>query len=560
MIQIHLIFELLKMTEFANRALMTHKSIEQYSRQIQAAIHRRQSDEKIKKMAHKVSAAAFTKPGMKPVIFFNASTRLGGLSLNAAFSLLTSWGLRLQGVSVVHFICQRGMSRCVLGANRDDVSQPLPCDKCIRHSHAEYDRANTYWFGYQEEVPLRNLIQGLDVDALMKVRYQDIPIGEIVLPALRWELRRHHLRNDEPTCFLYREFILSAWNVGREFTLLLNQVDPQAVVLFNGQFFPEAVVRYLARLKGIRVISHEVGMMPFSAFFTEGEATAYPMDIPDEFQLNEDQNLRLDNYLANRFQGNFKMAGIQFWHGMKRLDEDLIHKITKFKQVVPIFTNVIFDTSQPHSNVLFPDMFTWLDGLLKVIKDHPDTLFIIRAHPDELRPGSAKQSRETVRDWVKENQVLDLDNIHFVDATEYLSSYELIQKSKFVMVYNSSIGLEASILGLPVLAAGRSRYTKYPTVYFPDTAEKYWRMLNEFLGQESIWVLPEHRLQARRVLYYQLFRTAIPFGAYLTDAHRPGLVTLRDFDLPDLLIENSPTMQALTGGIINGTAFVVDEE
>lgn len=539
---------------------MALKSIEQYSRQFQAAIHRRQGDEKIIKVAQKVSAAALTKPGMKPVIFFNASTRLGGLSLNAAFSLLTSWGLRLQGVPVVHFVCQQGMSRCVLGTNRDDVSQPLPCDKCIRHSHAEYDRANTYWFGYQDEIPLRNLIQDLDVDSLMKVRYQDIPIGEIVLPALRWELRRHHLSNDEPTRFLYREFLLSAWNVGREFLQLLNQVDPQAIILFNGQFFPEAMVRYLAGLKGIRVITHEVGMMPFSAFFTEGEATAYPMDIPEEFQLNEDQNLRLDDYLANRFQGNFKMAGIQFWHGMKRLDEGLIHKIAKYRQVVPIFTNVIFDTSQPHSNVLFPDMFTWLSDLLNVIRNHPDTLFIIRAHPDELRPGSAKQSRETVRDWVKANHVLDLDNVHFVDATEYLSSYELIQKSKFVMVYNSSIGLEASILGLPVLAAGRSRYTKYPTVYFPGTAEKYWLMLSEFLGQESICVSHEHRKQARRVLFYQLYRTAIPFGAYLTDAYRPGLVTLRDIDIPDLLIENSTTMRVLTGGIIKGTAFVVDEE
>ncbi len=38
------------------------------------------------------------------VIFFNASTRLSRLSLNAGFSRLASWALELQGVPVVHFV------------------------------------------------------------------------------------------------------------------------------------------------------------------------------------------------------------------------------------------------------------------------------------------------------------------------------------------------------------------------------------------------------------------------------------------------------------------------
>lgn len=539
---------------------MAIKTIEHFSKELRASLSRRHGDEKIRKMAQKVSSAARTKPGMKPVIFFNASTRLGGLSLNAAFSLLTAWGLRLEGVPVVHFVCQHGMSKCVLGTNRDNVTQDLPCEKCIRHSLVEYDRSNTYWFKYQEDVPLSNLIRDLHIDDLMKVRYQDIPVGEIVLPALRWELRRHHLVDNESTRYLYREFILSAWNVGREFFNLLEQINPQAVVLFNGQFFPEAMVRYISGQRGIRVVTHEVGLMPYSAFFTEGEATAYPMVIPEEFQLNDDQNTKLDEYLTNRFKGNFKMAGIQFWHSMEQLNDALIQKISKFGQVVPIFTNVIFDTSQPHSNVLFSDMFTWLSELLSVIKKHPDTLFVIRAHPDELRPGSAKQSRETVRDWIIENRVIEYDNVHFVDATEYLSSYELIQKSKFVIVYNSSIGLEASILGVPVLAAGQSRYTKYPTVFFPETADQYWIILDNFLKTDKLLAPPEHKLQARRVLFFQLYRTAIPFSAYITDAHRPGLVSLGDFGVSDLLVANSPTMRILVNGIVKRSPFLVEME
>ncbi len=60
----------------------------------------------------------------------------------------------------------------------------------------------------------------------------------------------------------------------------------------------------------------------------------------------------------------------------------------------------------------------------------------------------------------------------FVGPQETLSSYELIQKSKFVMVYNSTIGLEASIMGAAVLCAGKARFTQYPTVFFPQTVDE----------------------------------------------------------------------------------------
>ena len=45
----------------------------------------------------------------------------------------------------------------------------------------------------------------------------------------------------------------------------------------------------------------------------------------------------------------------------------------------------------------------------------------------------------------------------YIPPEEYLSSYELIQASKFIMVYNSTIGLEAAIMGAGVLCGGRSR-------------------------------------------------------------------------------------------------------
>ena len=352
-----------------------------------------------------------------------------------------------------------------------------------------------------------------------------------------------------------REYILSAWNVAQEFSKFLDKTNPRAVIVFNGQFFPEATARYVAQKRGIRVITHEVGLRPASAFFTDGEATAYPIHIPDEFELNDEQNAKLDAYLAKRFQGDFTMAGIKFWSDMKRLDDSFLQKAAQFKQIVPIFTNVIFDTSQPHANTVFDDMFDWLDLTLEIIREHHDTLFIIRAHPDELRV--RKSSRETVAAWVEASGADRELNIIFIAPNEPLSSYELIQKSKFVMVYNSTIGLEASIMGMAVLCAGKARFTQYPTVFFPQTVDELRNKMKEFLDAEKIEVRPEFKRNARRFLYYQLFRTSLPFGEFLEPSVRTTQTRLKSFGLEELI--ESEAIKVVLKGVLDGRDFLLKE-
>ena len=511
-----------------------------------------------RRVASRMAGAAVQS---QPVVFFNASTRITGLSQNAAFSLLTALGLQLAGVPVVNFACKAGMANCVLGTAYPGRNGRPPCRACIAQSRWLLADAPTVSFTYQPDARLGVALQGLSVNEMSSFELQGsrfkLPLGSLVLPSIRWALRRHHLADDAPSRELFRDYIQSAHHLAFEFNTLLDQVQPRAVVVFNGQFFPEATARWVAIQRGLRVISHEVAPQRFSAFFTDGEATAYPIHIPADFDLTPEQNIRLDTYLEQRFQGNFTMAGIRFWPEMRGLDPSLLQRMEHFRQVVPVFTNVIFDTSQPHSNVIFSDMFAWLDSVLEIIRAHPETLFILRAHPDELRPGKA--SRESVAGWATQNHLSELPNAFFINADEFSSSYELIQRSKFVMVYNSSIGLEAALMGAAVLCSGRARYTQYPIVFFPPTPEAFHQQAETFLAAERMETPEEFRRNARRFLYYQLYRTALPFGDFLEeDGIWPGFVRLRNFSWNKLTVDQSPTMRALVEGIVNGKEFLLE--
>ncbi len=519
---------------------------------------------RIQAYARQVAAQEPAVSKGQPVVFFNASTRIGENSINAGISLVASWALRLRGVPVVHFVCQAGMSRCVLGTREEDPEAGMPCAACLRKSRSNFAGAQARWFQYFKDAALADAIEGLDLQTLAAYEHpadalgleDRIPLGRLVLPALRWRLRRHTLADDPATRLLLREFILSAWNVAREFNRLLADTRPLAVVVFNGQFFPEATVKWLSQQRGIRVISHEVGLRPLSGYFTDGEATAYPIDIPPGFELDDRQNARLDAYLQDRFQGQFTMAGIRFWPEMKGFDAALVEKAAQFSQFVPVFTNVIFDTSQPHSNLLYSDMFAWLDDVLEAVKRHPDTLFVIRAHPDEVRPGKA--SRESVAGWVESRSATSLPNLVFVPPDEHISSYEMIRRAKFVMIYNSTIGLEASIMGVPVLSAGKARFTAYPTVFFPPTREAYLSRLEEFLSAGSVAALPEHGQHARRFLYYQLFKTSLPFGDFLSTAsHYPSFVHFKQFALERLQPGKHEVIDTIMEGLLDDGNFLL---
>jgi hypothetical protein len=515
------------------------------------------SNRRLLQIARQVAQNARIKPDQQPVAFFNATTRLSGISLNAAFAHLAASGLQLAGTPVVYFGCKAGMSHCVLGTNQENLTAAPPCKACIAQSRWLYSNAPSIPFTYVPDEKLVKVLPDLGVAEMSELEFDNLPLGRLVLPSVRWALRRFHLINDAPTRYLFSEYLLSSVCVAKEFAKFLDQVQPASAVVFNGIMFPEATARWVAQKHGLRVITHEVGIQPFSAFFTEGEATAYPMDIPEDFELTPEQDTRLDGYLEMRLKGKFSMAGIVFWPEISGLDQAFLQHAAQFRQIVPIFTNVIFDTSQQYANTVFPDMFIWLDKVLEIIKHHPETLFVIRAHPDELRPG--KTSREAVQDWVREKQVQSISNVIFINSNEFVSSYELIQRSKFVMVYNSSIGLEAVLMGVAVLCAGKARYTSLPTVFFPDSIQAYVQQAEAFLATDKIEVPSKYRRNARRYYHYQLYRISLPFGDFVEAHPNPGFVRFRSFPWQKLTCDDSPTMRVVVDGILNAKPFLMDD-
>jgi hypothetical protein len=401
------------------------------------------------------------------------------------------------------------------------------------------------------------LEQHTSLESLRNSEYKELKIGDLCFPSLAWALRRNTLPDTPDVRDLYRRYLRSAINLAQQVETFLEETTPRAVVLFNGVTFPEAIVKQLAKQRGIPVATHEVGVQPSSVFFTHGEATAYPIEIGSDFKLTPEETAHLDDYLSRRFKGDFSMAAVRFWPDIQSLDADLLEKIERFEETVAVFTNVIFDTSQVHANVVFEDMFDWLEQVVAFAKENPQTLFVIRAHPDELRPG--KEAKETVEGHLRQSGALELANIVFVPPREFLSSYELIHHSKLVLVYNSSIGLEATLLNRVVLCGGASRYSRYQTAYFPQDPGEYFRLADQFLAQEQPRPPETYLEEAKKFSYVQHFMSSLDFSAYIDNyPDLPGYVALKDFDVMELHPDRSREVAILRQGILENKPILYE--
>lgn len=495
------------------------------------------------------------KSNERPVILFVASAHIKTFGLGAAVGLLTSWALRRAGVPVKYYVCQGGLSQCALGSNRQGIYSPPPCEICIQHRNSIYPSAQVT--GFKPSITLdelRSELTQLSWEALMSFTQDGVEYGKLCLPSLRWVERRYTLKPDHFTRTMLEEYIFSAVRLARDFSDFLKETRPQAVVAMNGTHFPEAVVRQVALKQGVRVITYESGLRGDTIFFTHGIATEYAIDVPKEFVMGEAENSQLDSYMEKRRRGGVPIAGRNQWSQMTALPTEFLNQSASYRQVVSIFANTVWDTSQAYADRYFNDMFDWLHATLEFTKKSPDTFFVLRAHPDEARFG--KESNETVEEWLLNSEYREVKNLFFVAPKTQISSYELIKLSKFCVVYNSTVGLEAALMGKVVLPGGWTRYRNAEACLDINSRLEFEEKMTELLefdGELSarpVWVE-----NARRFYYFSQFKTAFDFSPLIKNLSGTEY-TLLPFrrNAPD----TSDFFKRIVDGIQKGTDFVVE--
>jgi hypothetical protein len=403
--------------------------------------------------ARDIGAAAPETPGGPEVLVMS----FRGWTTHAALELLVGHALRRRGANPTYMVCGGGLPRTELGRPRAEF--PLPCSTCRAYVTRMLDAAALPYVLIDDLVDAgeRDEISGLveataDLDTF---EIEGIRPAEHVVRSTLWVARSGLAGRNLHDRLEFREFVESAAIAARAFARLLDRQRPQAIVMVSGLFFAESVMRALASQRGIHVVTYDIPGRPGTIFVSDGEPASF-YDVQDRWDARPstvptaDERERIEEDIKARLRGSDEL-----WGGFdaSAAPPPTPSGVTR----LAVFTNVSWDTAVALRDLGFADMFDWLERVVSWATTRPDIQLDVRAHPAETRVRGFESSDLAV-DFLRNRFGTLPANIRLHGPESDIDSYKLIQESSAVLVYTSTIGLEAALLGRPVLVAADVHY------------------------------------------------------------------------------------------------------
>ena len=380
-----------------------------------------------------------------------------GWTTHVAFEFLLGHALRRRGARPRFVVCGGGLPRTELGRPRSEF--PQPCAQCRAYVTGMLDAAGLPFVVLDalvddaEREELSELVAAAeDLDAF---EIEGIRPAEHVVRSTLWVTRSGLTGRTLHERLEFREFVESAVIVARGFARLLDRERPKSVVMVSGLFFAESVMTALARERGIPVVTYDFPGRPRTVFVSSGApASFYEVDALWEARPSKvptaAARARVEQDIAERTAGSEAL-----WAGFATpgAPPPVAEKTTR----LALFTNVSWDTAVALRDIGFDDMFAWLEHVVAWAAGRPDVHLDVRAHPAETRVRGF-ESADLAVDYLAERFPDVPPNVHLHGPDSAVDSYALIQAATAVLVYTSTIGLEAVLLGRPVLVAADVHY------------------------------------------------------------------------------------------------------
>jgi len=434
---------------------------------------------------------------MKKLIFstFNFAPSFVGVMLNELQSNVSA------GDEVFFVTCSRSFNRC--GFNLYGLK--YACDLCEHRLHHTLPLVE----GNYKHLKLEDLIRPEDareaeifqaslgnIDS--KVFYKTFDVGDSVLSSYISKTRDKDLTQDEHYPSL-KELTGYACMVYTAISRFLQEQAIDEVILFNGRWdYYRAVLRATqeANIK-CRVVENFR-----SGGFIEVFDSSFPHSIRNK-QLNfdttwnnagipESEKAAIGSQFFER-KRNGEVIVDKSYTGMQQKNQ-LPEGVDRSKKLVVIFNSSDDEfaaVGDEYKNPFFTDQsegITWLVHLFG--KELTDFELVVRMHPNLLGIQYA---------YAQDLYALEglYPNVHIIKPESKVDSYALLDVAYKVITFGSSIGVESTYWGKPVMLLAKAYYSMSDVAHVPASRDAIKQMILTDLE-------PKPKLHAIKVGYYFL--------------------------------------------------------
>ena len=384
----------------------------------------------------------------------------------------------LQNGNVVFWvICQGDFQTCF----HNPKHKEMDCKVCHSRVKSGYDvlkrnvvnHKNLHFLKYKEFLKLKDFKQSQfhnefdfpNLKDLKDYHYKSYDCGMATASSLVSFTRNHEPNLSEHQDFISRGLLTGAY-LFETFQLIVDKINPDLVVLFNGRFIENRPLLRVCQQKNINYATHERGGK-INNFLFRINSIPHSIDtISAEIEslwenAREDKNEIGKTFYTNRIQ-RVEDAWYSFTKEQQqgRLPESF--KNNDDKKVITIFNSSLdeYEGLEGFGPYFYSNDNEGIKQICESLESYSTIKLYLRVHPN------LKGLKNSQNKFLNE-KISNIKTVEVIAAEDSVDTYALINKSDIIIVFGSTVGAEAAFAGKNVVLLGRAAYENLDCVVIP---------------------------------------------------------------------------------------------
>lgn len=312
-----------------------------------------------------------------------------------------------------------------------------------------------------------------NVEELKKYKYKDIDLGLAVASSLVSILRNHEfdLKKHWPNVLRH---LKTGIYVYESLKLVLEDIMPDAVYMFNGRFIESRPLLQLCEQKNITFFTHERGADKDRFILIKNQIPHHLSRIIDDIEKTWIEGSSDKIKIGNKFFVDRRQGINQSWVSFTE-DQKLNLLPTDFdpkKRNIAIFNTSIdeYESFPDFKNLIYSNDNEGIRKIAETFSAHPEFHFYLRVHPN--LKGLHNQQ-------MKEIKNMKFPNLTIILPEDPIDSYQLMFATEKTVTFGSTVGIEALYFKKPSVLLGRAFYENLNGLFKPSTHEEAVKLIKD---------------------------------------------------------------------------------
>lgn len=330
--------------------------------------------------------------------------------------------------------------------------------------------------------------------SLSKLKYKNVAVGQLALSNMMRRMRSGNLNESNYTNVkTLKKLILSSVSVIDKLESDIARYMPAGGIFIDRGYIPEGLIFNLLIQKNLDCItwnaSHKDNALVLKRYnsknvnnhFSSLSDKSWQQIQKESFDQNKSQQI-LDEVFNAYLTGEwYSEVGTQFKTKIYNKKELLTKlNLDTDKKIILLFPHIFWDATFFWGVDLFKNYQAWFENAINQLKNNKNIHVLIKVHPANI----VKNARDGVNDIPSELNSINRmgrlpSNMTLIMPDTDISTYNLFMIGDVCLTVRGTVGIEASMLGIPTITAGTGRYDQKGFTIDPKTIDEYNRALQE---------------------------------------------------------------------------------